>query len=101
MWHTRNHEESKDYRHCGPRFGGRSCPFQSGGKIRFALLLFGKQAFGSIAAGVAGKTVDAQPAEQGLRLDMPVAGSALHARPLSPRLVTSTSGAVFAPLLEG
>jgi DNA-binding PadR family transcriptional regulator len=23
MWHTRNHEESKDYRHCGPRFGGR------------------------------------------------------------------------------
>src|SRR5580658_619660 len=23
MWHTRNHEESNDYRHCGPRFGGR------------------------------------------------------------------------------
>jgi DNA-binding PadR family transcriptional regulator len=22
MWHTRNHEESNDYRHCGPRGGG-------------------------------------------------------------------------------
>jgi DNA-binding PadR family transcriptional regulator len=23
MWHTRNHEESDSYRHCGPRGGGR------------------------------------------------------------------------------
>jgi hypothetical protein len=65
--------------------GGLPRPLKGGGEIRFARLLFGKQAFGSSAVHTTGQTVHAQPAEQGLRLDMPVAGGALQpARAFDP-----------------
>jgi hypothetical protein len=57
--------------------GGLPRPFEGSGEIRFARLLFGKQTFGSVVVDTTGETVHAQPAEQGLRLDMPVAGGTL------------------------
>src|SRR5207237_8833853 len=65
--------------------GAQPRPFERSGEIRLARLLLGEQAFGPIAVHVAGETVDAQPAEQGLRLDMPLVSGALQpARAFNP-----------------